>query len=69
MIRTNMTDTERKAQFDQLLALALIGEAPPSENGFTDEVIDALITVVWKQTTTAAQQARDLFDATYNANT
>lgn len=64
-----MTDTERQAQFDQLLALALTGEAPPSENGLANEVFDALITVVWKRTTDAAQKARDVFDATYNANT
>jgi hypothetical protein len=58
MISQPMSAEQRQAMFDQLLALAMTGEPPPTENGLGDAVFEALIVVAGAQTKESADAAR-----------
>ena len=62
MISQPMSDDQRQAMFDQLLALALTGEPPPTENGLGDAVFEALIVVAGARTQESADAARAAFE-------
>lgn len=65
MISQPMSDAERQSMFDQLLALAMTGEPPPTENGLNDAVFEALIVVAGEQTDASAAAARAVYAQTY----
>jgi hypothetical protein len=63
VISQPMSDDQRQSMFDQLLALAMTGEPPPTENGLGDAVFEALMVVAGEQTQKAADDARAAYES------
>lgn len=63
MISQEMSEDERSSQFEQLLELALQGEAPPTESGLYSAVIDALMDVAWRRTQESVDAARLAYES------
>lgn len=62
MIGQPMNAEQQRKTFEQLLKLALLGDAPPTENGLDDAVVDALYLVVAQRTPQSAQAAKTVFE-------
>lgn len=63
MIRLEpLSEQASQQMFDQLLALAMAGDPPPSDSGLDNDVINALVNVAVQRTAESAALARSVFN-------
>ena len=65
----NPFPVDKRMMFEDMLAGAMKGQPPITENGLNDAVFDALIQVAVLRTQESADAARAVFDEHYGSDT